>query len=227
MSSYDAVWYYRDCSGSTELRYSMRTASANLNLRRIVLLCTREDLPAWFVPSSRAVHIESPTVKYQRGVSIDPSWGHMSHWLASGLAGEEFLLFNDDFYILQPIAEWTDYYRDPADYNAKARRNRYYARRTEASWHYYSGPAYNLHMPMRLVTSQLRKMLEWWEQCPTPNLDFRTLYGCMFPTGAVPHCDVKNDISSGDFYSSSNDFERTPIGQRIMQEYTAPSIAEG
>lgn len=200
-----AVWYYR-INDTDELKYSIRSAVKNLGIEKVFLV---GDCPKWFKESENSVFIKSePRRDLGYSIAYVP-WQHMESFVNSGLYSGEFLLFNDDFFVLKPIDEWIDYYRDIDDYDKKCGiHNRVYHRRELRAFNllkipFNSGRHYNLHMPMRMNTKNVKIALDFWKKQLNKDFEFRTTYGNMFKREDYPHRDVKYD-SDGEFLSGSD-----------------------
>lgn len=198
------VWYYKEV-GSPEIRYSIRSAVTNLGLEKVIIV---GDKPKWFAETENSFFLSS---KLEREASFTDAWipwQHMAHFSDSNIYHGEFLLFNDDFYVLKPINEWIDYYRNRADYDAKCGlHNKVYHRRELRAFATLGipeslGKHYNLHMPMRMNTHDLREAVRQWRYSfVSKDVEFRTTYGNLFPRPDEPHNDVKY-ANDGTWYSS-------------------------
>lgn len=199
------VWYYK-LNDTDELRYSIRSAIKNLGIEKVFLV---GDKPKWFKETDNSYYIESIPKRSTNYTLAYVPWQHMESFLKSGLYSGEFLLFNDDFFVLKPIHDWVDYYRDINDYNQKCGiHNRVYHRRELRALAvlkipYNAGKHYNLHIPMRMNTKNLKIAIDFWNRQINKDFEFRTTYGNMFCKNDFPHRDVKYDkdeefLSGGD-----------------------------
>lgn len=198
------VWYYK-LNNTDELKYSIRSAVNNLGLKKIILV---GDKPRWFKETENSIYVKSAPRRNPSYTLAYVPWQHMETFVNSGVYKGEFLLFNDDFYVLKPLKTWVDYYRDPLDYDVKCgSRNRIYHRRELRALQTLGKPLnsnhYNLHMPMRMNTEDLRKAVQFWNSSLNKDFEFRTTYGNMFPRPEEAHRDVKYD-NDGTFLSGGD-----------------------
>lgn len=174
---YPVVYYYKeDASKGEDLRYSIRSVVKNFPYSKIILL---GDKPKWFHESKKFIYIPSDA---KRSSSWTIGWVPFQHMLTlvkqKDLDFEDFILFNDDFFVTKKINKFQDMYRLASDYETRAKSNRLYHRRTQRSLTYTQSKKYfNLHSPMRLKMSRLKEFMNWWLKEPVKDLDFRTLYG--------------------------------------------------
>ncbi len=198
------VWYYK-ANQTDELKYSIRSAVKNLGLKKVILV---GDKPKWFNETANSIYVKSVPKRSPSYTLAYVPWKHLETFLQSNVYEGEFLLFNDDFYVLKPIKEWVDYYRDPEDYEKKCgSRNRIYHSRELRSFQALGKPFnskhYNLHMPMRVNTEDVATAVQFWNSLVYKDIPFKTTYGNMFIKSDKPHRDVKYDsdgtwLSGGD-----------------------------
>lgn len=225
------VWYYRNIvrrgtqsyREGDELRYSIRSAVKNLGLEKVILV---GDKPSWFKESEQAIWVNSPYILDPVSPIASIPWNHLKRLYQSKKYRGEFLLFNDDFFVLQPLDFWSDTYRDPVEYRFKVEKNREYHMREQRALLTLgssNGKHFNLHIPMRVHTDNLPNIFSVRERSLRQDLPFRTLYGNLFLPNAVPYRDVKGE-SDGVFYSSS---EQTWKDQEWLRElFPEPSFCE-
>lgn len=175
---YPVVYYYKeDESKGEDLRYSIRSVIKNFPYSKIIIV---GDKPSWFKESEEFIHIPSTN---KRSSSWTLGWVPFQHMitLTKYADFDEFILFNDDFFVTKKIKKFYDMCRLESDYNLRARTNRIYHRRTLSSLKFTESKKYfNLHAPMRLKVSRLKIFLKWWNKSRVKDLDFRTLYGNMY-----------------------------------------------
>lgn len=187
------VWYYKD-SGTTELRFSMRSAVTNLGTEKIYLV---GDKPFWFKETENSIYIPSKRSKDKITTVAWVPWEHLNNLINGGFDEKEFLLFNDDFIILRKLEEWVDYCRDPEDYNERvAQNNRVYHMRevralSQLQLDVWDSPHFNMHIPIKIETEKLIEALEFWKKSWNKDFEFRTTYGNMFIKNAPSMVDVK------------------------------------
>ena len=226
--SLDLVYYYVK-TPSDELKYSIRSACENLNVNRIFLV---GDKPSWFKESDRAIYVQSTINIGTNGLGSIPIL-HLANLLKSGKCPDEFLLMNDDFFIMDKVENWVDYYRDEDDYAQKARKNHSFHLRTLRSLTFVNnsdGHKYNLHAPMKIEKKNLIILIKIWAALPKRDIDFRTFYGNMFTKSDVSIRD--NKITTDDFqlstFISTNDgaFSNLKVGKLIRERFNRPSFVE-
>lgn len=119
-------------------------------------------------------------------------------WAIDNLdVSDDFYLFNDDFFVLEPIEETPYYHRGTLGDHivARKRRDRYYASLvTTADYIGKDALSYELHLPFLLNKSRLSTLIESIKpeirsgKCPL----IRSLYGNAYNVGGEYIDDVKN-----------------------------------
>lgn len=179
-TNYPGVWYYRkvDPTDEESLRISVRSAVKNLGVSKVIII---GDKPNWFLEGKNAIWIPN---YIPRSESWSIGWvpfQQMQALLSMEWDFDDFLLFNDDFFVLNKVEEWVDYCRSKASYESRTMRCKPYHLLTLATWKLVDSRVYfNLHIPMRLKISRLKVELILWRNLRNPNVDFRTLYGNLF-----------------------------------------------
>ena len=235
---YPVVYYYKeDASKGEDLRYSIRSVVKNFPYSKIILL---GDKPKWFHESEEFIYIPSEA---KRTSSWTIGWVPFQHMLTllKHADFEDFILFNDDFFVTKPIKEFQDLYRLDSDYDMRAKVNRIYHKRTQRSLTYTKSKKYfNLHCPMRFKISHLREYMDWWLKSPVKDLDFRTLYGNMY-IDDYPNLKGVEDFKSSyirkdlldpmlrEYYSTSSmDFLKpfSNVAKRLVDMFPEPTKCE-
>ncbi|MBQ9160944.1 MAG: hypothetical protein IJ122_06440 [Methanobrevibacter sp.] len=221
--------YYFEGQDSEELRYSIRSACENLNVRKIFLV---GDKPKWFKETENSVYVHSKINIGTNGLGSIPIL-HLANLLKSGKCPDEFLLMNDDFFILKRIKTWVNYYRDEKDYEEKARKNHSFHLRTFRSLTFVNnldGHKYNLHSPIKIEKKNLIELIKIWSTLPKRDIDFRTFYGNLYIKDAIPIKDNKittDDFQLTVFVSTNNDsFKNLKIGRILRTKFNKPSFVE-
>lgn len=227
----DVVYIVGPGEQNEELRYSLRSL---------------RNLP------HDAVWIAGYTPKWVTGVGRIPT-AQKGHKFANALANitaacthpevsEEFVYFNDDFYVIAPIDQVPILHRGPIAPLLDKRRLR------------KSGPSYNggradtfrllhrlghpepiayepIHTPCRFEKSKLLEVLELGKDVPA--LQYRTVYGNHFGIGGSVHANVKvsdtaKGFPKGSAFVSTNErsFERGEVGRLIRSMFPDPSPYE-
>ena len=224
MKKYPVIYYFKDdSSNGIDLKYSIRSVVQNFPYEKIYIL---GDKPKWFLETDNIMHFPSET---PHGFDWTIGWipfQHMNNMLKLDLDFDEFILFNDDFFVTKPIKEFQDYCRNKKDYDQRAAINRMYHARTRRSLTLTKGDKYfNLHCPMRMKVSSMREMIDFWKKAKVKDLDFRTLYGNMFieeypnlkPVDDFKSSYIRKDLldpSLREYYStSSQDFIPSSVSE--------------
>lgn len=185
------VWYYR-LTDTDELKYSIRSAVKNLGIKKVILI---GDKPKWFVESEQAIYIPSVPVRNSNYSVACAAWQHLEKFVFSGVYSGEFLLFNDDFFVLKPIKDWKDYHRDPSNYVERVQTSNriYHQRELRAlySLNKTDGVHYNLHIPMKMDTEKLKETIIFWQGLLNKDIALKTTYGNMHLKDTEPMVDVK------------------------------------
>lgn len=193
----------------------MRSAVSNLGIEKIYLV---GDKPFWFKETESSIYIPSQQPREKQSTLAWVPWHHLFNLINGGFDEEEFLLFNDDFLVLQKLDKWVDYHRDPDNYIERVAKNNriYHMREVRAlsllHLDVWDSPHYNLHIPIRIETEKLRQALIHWVNSPNKDFEFRTTYGNMFLKDTPSMVDVK--------YRSNGVFLST--GEEWWQKYSKP-----
>lgn len=228
MKKYDCLWYWKK-NYTDELRYSIRSAVKNLHVKRVIIV---GDKPDWFVESDRAVYIKSPNLLIQEQGVGAVSIKHIRQAVKSGKLEKEFLLFNDDFFIMSPIRKWVDYHRDEDDYQKNAAGNWAFHKRTLKSLQYTEQQKkFNLHSPMLINVEEFNRIFEFWNKLAQKDIDFRTLYGNACIRKSRPLVDNKvgmeETFDDSKFISTSDtSFTLGYVGRYIRKTFNEPSFCE-
>lgn len=227
----DIVYYFQG-ENSEELKYSIRSVEENLSFNRIFLI---GDKPKWFKETKRSIYIESKNLNIQAyGLGSVPIL-HLRKLLNSNKMPDNFLLFNDDFFIMKKIRNWKDYYRNEDDYRKKALNNKIYHKKTLNSLNYTKEKkAYNLHIPIRIEKEKFSSLLELWNTFEDKDIDFRTLYGNMFINSSeslndckISLVNVEMNLDNFVFISTSDEsFKNGNVGKYIKEKFVRPSFLE-
>ena len=188
---YDVVYVVREGDNNEELRYSLRSLS-NLPVRQVWIVGYK---PTWVTG-----------VGYIRGnphIGVRPSNGYANILLAcrSEEIPDEFLLFNDDFFITEPMGSVPTAYRGTLGDHLKG------LGKSRSSWWGISldrtmaelrkagheDPlSYELHIPFPTVKERMRETLERYRRVQPQNPpQWRSLYGNEHRIGGVRYPDPK------------------------------------
>ena len=229
----DVVYCVKGLITNEELRYSLRSLR-NLPHRKVWIF---GGCPEWvnteevnFVPME-----QTGNTKWKKSNSS------VKRACETEGVSEDFILFNDDFFVMQPIDELETYYHKDLGYRVREIMTRGdvwgfsgYCRRLmdESRMLKYMGKPtlnYAVHIPM---VFNKKKMLKLFEKYPDRVIS-RALYGNYYEVGGVDTDDVKiyllNEKPDKDsiFLSSTNDsFARGEVGKYIRRKFKKASEYE-
>lgn len=205
-----------------ELRYSIRSVIANAPHGKIWVVGSK---PSWYTGDYIEVVQDSP--KYINAIN------NLKAICESKDISDDFVLMNDDFYILNPISDikYTfsgslddkiDKYLDLVPGSSYTRKLQ--ETRTRLLKEGVSKPLdYELHVPMPMNKANLKRCLI------NPNVLWRSMYGNLFNVGGIQMSDVKvytqgtlrfNSYSMDDLkydYLSSDDSSYWIIKKKILE----------
>lgn len=228
---YDIVYVLKNDIESEEIRYSLRSVDQNFPHRKV------------FFFGGKPKGLE-PDVMVEFKQSGNNKWEKVRNSLIRVCKTEEltedFFLFNDDFYVLQPASEdfinFSDgslEWRAQDIYNRTGKNSGYiHQLRNTATIlraRGYDAKSFVLHIPMLINRKTALEVLN------TPNLTpmFRSLYGNIANIPCIYHKDVKisnlTDIPGEDWdYLSSSDksFSEGEVGKWIKNRFNTPSRFE-
>lgn len=185
----DVVYPVRPGENNPELKFSLRTLAANLPHDRVWLVGEK---PSW---TTGVEFIEggnphsNKTANYSYNVLLA---------CREAAVSENFLLFNDDFFVTAPMPEIPVYHRGPLSVHLRQSRHRadWWAKglRRTARMLYDAGIndclSYELHVPMPVNKFAMLSTLERF--CEPPPGFLRSLYGNEHRIGGERLADVKN-----------------------------------
>lgn len=186
------VYYVRPGENNPELRYSLRSL-ANLSHDRVWLVGYK---PEWV---TGVEHIPaSPTGSPQRN-AVD-----QLAMACDALTAERFVIFNDDFYVMDPVLAIPSYHAGPLVSGPGPVR---LALRRLREMGYDSPLAWTLHIPVVVWRRKLADILATLTGRQVP--EWRTMYGNLSGATGERAPDVKvrsrsDRIPSGPFLSSSD-----------------------
>lgn len=195
----DIVYFVREGDENEELKYSLRSLS-NLPHNTVHIVGYK---PSWV---QNVNHID---IAQDKGGKNLNTTNNMLMAAKNEAVSEDFILMNDDFFIMKPLSELPRYNRGEIEDVAK-----YY--KQYDSW-YYRGMldtreymeklgiktslSYELHIPMMFNKQNVTDMFEQYysDQPPVSVLHKRSLYGNMFNYGGETIEDVKIYTKNGQF----------------------------
>jgi hypothetical protein len=225
----DIVYPVRPGNTNQELRYSLRSL-ANLPHGRVWIAGHR---PPW-VRGVGHIPVPAQPTKYQG------STANLRAAVQHPDVAEDFILMNDDFFVMTPVEEVPILHRGPVDrveaYYASRGRGLYLQglRDTKAllaSLGYPAPLSYEVHVPMPMTKARVREALEVGGHLPV--LHKRTLYGNLFGLGGKQVQDPKvltrgpRFPRDGAFLSTMPDtFASGAVGSFIRGKLARPGLYE-
>lgn len=227
----DVVYFVKD-GPNEELRYSLRSVDQNLQHRSVWIYGGK---PEWANPD----HF----VKISQSTNIGTKWDRVRSMMRQVCLNEkitdDFVLFNDDFYVMEPTEEITPAYRCPlADHiitlecNCQNRPTEYSMelRKAYKKLIDINKPtlSYELHTPIVLNRHRLLEVLGAF---PDGHCT-RTLYGNYYQIGGDQMADVKifkpdQEIpEAAKFLSSEDGAFEAGLHQHLAQKFPEKSRFE-
>nr|MDT0660856.1 hypothetical protein [Micromonospora sp. DSM 115978] len=215
------------------LRYSLRSLINVPQVDRVVIVGYR---PPWCRPDLH-LPVQQGRVKHIN------TWTNLMTALESDGVSDEFLLFNDDFFVMSPVEQMPVLHRGPitgqiANHKRTGHRPLLHRRQNLRDMLNTLGVAhplcYELHTPMPVVRAG---MLEALQRAKTVRPDGmaptgkRTLYGNLARLGGVAVPDVKvrmprDPLPDGPLMSTSPAAWMGTAGRTVRTEFAQPSRFE-
>ena len=186
----DVVWVCRT-GPNEELRYSIRSVAKNMPHENIVVVGGKPD---WYTGK----FVEVVTRRADGGLSsnkYENAKNNIRHIVKNSGISDDFVLMNDDFYVLKPIDQLQYYHggllADKIKIHSTFAQGSEYTNvliRTAQvldAMGIKDALDYALHIPMMFNKNKLAKVLE------QPIASIRTLYGNMYSVGGRQMGDVK------------------------------------
>lgn len=228
--THDIVYILRD-GKNEELRYSLRSVERNYPHKRVIFYGGKPDgiEPDLFVPYAQPG--DTKWEKVRNTIELICKNDNLS---------EDFILFNDDFFIMKPVETPTNYYDGTLDEQIKTIEGATFGRHSEYSDRLrhlletlnragIEEPlSYAHHTPMII---NRKKMLETLKKYPNEPM-FRALYGNINQIGGENMPDVKfyqrrQPFPVGQYVSTADEsWEQEKIGQIIRGKFAQQSRFE-
>jgi len=179
----DIVYFVKDAPLNEELRYSLRSVCKNMPHARVWIF---GGLPRGIYPD---VHIK---IKQTGRTKWDKVRNMFIAACKNKELSEDFVLFNDDFFIMQPIDKIEPLYRCSLENHIKVLAKGSYREllttvMNDLKHKNKTTLSYELHTPFLFNKKKLLKLIE-----NTPDLHCtRTLYGNIYKIGGEKSADVK------------------------------------
>lgn len=222
-----------------ELRYTLRSIAKNMPGHKIWLLGYK---PVWLEGPVELVKVQAPVSNKYRNVAASIKTACQDDRIS-----EDFLLFNDDFFVMKPVTEHTDFNRcpitDSIDRLSKLHSpSKSYLNSLKLTDDIlrrmgFDDPMdYGLHIP---ITYNRKKWLKAWNEQLKHNpekksVHMRTIYGNMYNLAKNSMEDIKISDLEGvptgeETYLSANDssFNQGKIGDYVRKQFEEVCIYEG
>lgn len=228
---HDIIYILKPDIKPDELRYSLRSIEKNFPHRKVFFVCGQ---PAGFEPDGRIRHRQVGSSKWDLIRS--------SMWKAidTEAVSDDFYLFNDDFFVMQPFkGDFVNYVnRTLGEYVQHLRETVHpwlnpYGRtilKAQQELHALGATEWNfeVHMPMLFNKKNAAATLN---RCSSPQM--RSIYGNLSGCPVVDRADVKiyslEEIprEGVDFLSTNDDtFKNGRVGVFIRERFPEPSRFE-
>lgn len=221
----DIVYFVKDTKENEELKYSLRSLK-NLQYDNVWFFGGR---PNGLRPDKAVRVLQNQPTKYDN-VHV------MYSWVLNSEVSDDFIMFNDDFFVMDKVAEVLPAHRGSLyEYIVKVEDNNggmtAYTRRLRRTTKALeeaglSTRCYELHIPMVFNKEKLRAALNKF-----PGLNgVRSIYGNMYYEGnRIPDCKVFKQgqpLPEGPFLSTSDSTWKYYIGEGIKRKFDTPSRFE-
>ncbi|MDX3555288.1 hypothetical protein PV729_26575 [Streptomyces europaeiscabiei] len=222
----DVVYVAGPWDRNEELRFSLRSLAAHLPHGRVWVAGHR---PPWLADT--VGHIQVP----QKQSRFQSSTANLRAACEHPEVSEEFVYFNDDFFVMEPVEQVPVLHRGPvADVIAETRSS-LYRRGAQATALLMErlgldedGPllSYEMHAPLPVGKKLMLEAMAVGAKLPV--LHKRTLYGNLHRIGGDQAVDVKvkahDDLGPAGPWLSTTDasFESGAVGERIRAAFSEP-----
>lgn len=211
------------------MRWSLRSLR-NLNHRRVWIVGHRPD----WVHKVHHLFVRQDESKYRNSTkNVIRACQHPD-------ISDPFLLFNDDFFVLQPIEEVPILHNGPVGGAPRSsfgmstyQQGRIDTRRLLQQWGYQRPLSYELHIPLEIHKEPMLEVLARAEKANIACLHKRTLYGNVAGLGGEYADDVKalrpaDTFRPGDLFASTNPatWQHGRAGEDLRRLFPDPSPYE-
>ena len=227
----DIVYFLKEQPYNEELRYSLRSVDLNMPEEKVWFY---GGCPGGLQPDEHVGMVQTGQTKWER----------VNRMLRAACENdditEDFYLFNDDFYIMQPMKKIAVYYNKTIPERIIEIENRHSCSATNYTRQLRKMLAllqkekmtvknYALHIPILINREKALETLDRFPDSPM----FRCLYGNMHKIGGKQRDDVKihrlnDDVDPKAEFLSSTDktFQGGTVGMYIRRVFTEPSRFE-
>ena len=226
----DIVYILRNDISGDELRYSLRSL---------------ENIPhdkVWFFGGEPEGLVPDRQVTLtQAGISV---WQKVSYTLGivcrTNEVSDDFILFNDDFFVMKPVEELEAYYNGTLAKRVRELKEKtdglgsLYCRNLEQTRELLMSEHkktynYAVHVPMIVNKSKALDVLTKYRRCPM----FRSLYGNYWNIGGkniddvkIVDLDAEPDTDAVFLSTSDKSFEHGKVGEYIRSVFAEPCVYE-
>ncbi len=219
----DVVWVCRTGSNE-ELRYSIRSVAANMPHENIVVVGGKPD---WYTGKFVEVVTHDSDGRLSKN-KYENTKNNIRQIIETTTISDDFILMNDDFYVMKPIDQLQYYhggllvdkikthneFAPNAGYTNVLRRT---AQVLDAMG--FEDPLdYTLHIPMMFNKNKLVKVLE------QPIASIRTLYGNMYRVGGRKMNDVKVHPKRNEYAPKPFDYKNEDSVFLSTADTTFPAV---
>lgn len=218
MRKYDVVYILKANAKSEELRFSLRSIEKNMDHGKVWFYC---GCPGGFIPDEYVPHDQKGPTKWERVRSS------LIQVCRNDKIGKQFWLFNDDFFIMQPMQSAKNYHRGLLSDHIKDIELRHcggstgYTRNLRLCEQQLREAGmttldYAIHVPLLVDRAKMLEALQMFPRCPM----FRSIYGNYAQIGGdfIKDCkttDPERIIDPEDpFFSTSN----RAFSGRVMEQ---------
>ena len=228
MRKYDVVYILAEGAGAGELRMSLRSIEANLEHGKVWIF---GGCPAGIVPDEYVPHEQKGSSKWERVRSS------LIEVCKEERISKKFWLFNDDFYVLQPMEKTTPLHRGLIMDHVKNVESRHYYRSTGYTRNlricddqlHRAGCTtldYAIHVPMLIDRAKMLEALKMFPSCPM----FRSLYGNYAKIGGDYFEEIDVKTTSPDtiipddamYFSTSNRAFAGKVREQLEERFPDP-----
>ncbi|MEU5431701.1 hypothetical protein AB0H73_39790 [Streptomyces olivoreticuli] len=223
----DIVYIVREGDDNEELRYSLRSICANLRHEKVWMVGYR---PSWVANSVEFVRAPSPEGKWE-GASA-----RMRAACESPRIPENFLYFNDDFFVMRPVSEvpvlnlgslhtHIEHLRGSQKYKDSLMETYRFLRKRKQPRE-LSPISYELHVPLPVRKEGMLKAIEEAREVRRPQC--RSLYGNIHKIAGILAGDCKvvsraRGAPYGPFVSTTDSsFNNGLIGKQLRAKFPDP-----
>lgn len=222
----DVVYVVRPGDDNEELRYSLRSIAAHLPHGRVWIAGHR---PAWVSDQVGYIEVSQHSSRFRNSTAnLRAACEHPD-------VSEEFVYFNDDFFVIEDVTDVPVLHRGPLADVIAGTRSSLYRRGAQATQLMMQRRglaedepllSYEVHAPMVVAKQLMLQALDAGAGLPV--LHKRTLYGNLHHIGGQQVVDVKvnaldEGLPDGPFVSTSDaSFEAGQVGDTIRALFPEP-----